>query len=202
MLPAYYAATNANMQLNFAAGKHILLTEVYHQPHNKNSAVGGDYGRRNGSHFHLFVAERQYLFGRQQRLRRLGARRAGHRYSARSDCFRSGHNLRAAHTQYSPHVFVRLPRRRRSYCLAQSLSGIKLPSGVWRAALSSLCAAAFCLFYACTDEFHQYFVPGRSAALRDVMFDVIGSASAIVVIFAVHAAIICLGAGGRRSKND
>ena len=100
------------------------------------------------------------------------------------------------------HMFLYACLGAGSYCLAQSLCGIKLPSGVRRAALSSLCAAAFCLFYACTDELHQYFVPGRSATLRDVMFDVIGSASAIAVIFAVHAAIICLGAGDRRSKND
>ena len=29
----------------------------------------------------------------------------------------------------------------------------------------------FCIFYASTDEFHQYFIPGRSAEIRDVLID-------------------------------
>lgn len=33
----------------------------------------------------------------------------------------------------------------------------------------------FVFFYACSDEFHQSFVPGRSPALRDVGFDMVGA---------------------------
>ncbi|MBQ6436480.1 VanZ family protein [bacterium] len=33
----------------------------------------------------------------------------------------------------------------------------------------------FCFFYACTDEWHQSFVPGRTATWRDVGFDTLGA---------------------------
>lgn len=32
------------------------------------------------------------------------------------------------------------------------------------------------MLYACTDEYHQLFVPGRSGQLRDVMIDAVGAA--------------------------
>ncbi|UYJ41604.1 MAG: VanZ family protein [Lachnospiraceae bacterium] len=32
------------------------------------------------------------------------------------------------------------------------------------------------VLYACTDEYHQLFVPGRSGQLRDVMIDAVGAA--------------------------
>jgi len=33
----------------------------------------------------------------------------------------------------------------------------------------------FCIFYACTDEVHQLFVPGRSGNIIDVLIDSVGS---------------------------
>jgi hypothetical protein len=33
----------------------------------------------------------------------------------------------------------------------------------------------FCFLYACTDEFHQYFVPGRSSQFTDVLIDTGGA---------------------------
>lgn len=39
-----------------------------------------------------------------------------------------------------------------------------------------LCASAFCMAYAATDEFHQSFSPGRSCELRDVIIDTCGGA--------------------------
>jgi VanZ family protein len=38
-----------------------------------------------------------------------------------------------------------------------------------------LAALAFAIAYACTDEYHQSFVPGRTAALHDVGIDTIGA---------------------------
>lgn len=32
----------------------------------------------------------------------------------------------------------------------------------------------FCLLYACTDEFHQTFVPGRAGSIKDVCVDAVG----------------------------
>ncbi|MBU0761497.1 MAG: VanZ family protein [Candidatus Altiarchaeota archaeon] len=38
-----------------------------------------------------------------------------------------------------------------------------------------LYALALCVLYAASDEFHQYFVPGRSSELADVGIDFLGS---------------------------
>lgn len=35
-------------------------------------------------------------------------------------------------------------------------------------------AFIFCVLYAISDELHQMFVPGRTPALRDIAFDVVG----------------------------
>lgn len=42
------------------------------------------------------------------------------------------------------------------------------------------------VIYALSDEFHQSFVPGRSATWQDVAVDVLGGASALLVWNAVH----------------
>ena len=42
------------------------------------------------------------------------------------------------------------------------------------------------VIYALSDEFHQYFVPGRSATWQDVAVDVIGGACALLFWNAVH----------------
>lgn len=46
---------------------------------------------------------------------------------------------------------------------------------------AAMCAAAFftAALYACTDEWHQYFVPGRSAQVSDVCIDAAGAAIGI-----------------------
>lgn len=38
-----------------------------------------------------------------------------------------------------------------------------------------------CIFYACTDEFHQLFVIGRSGEIRDIIIDSIGSFIGILI---------------------
>ena len=38
-------------------------------------------------------------------------------------------------------------------------------------------------FYAATDEFHQYFVPGRSAEIRDVCIDTAGAAIGLFLLY-------------------
>ena len=37
------------------------------------------------------------------------------------------------------------------------------------------------IIYATSDEFHQYFVPGRSAAIKDVFIDTCGGIAASIV---------------------
>lgn len=41
----------------------------------------------------------------------------------------------------------------------------------------------FCLIYACSDEIHQLFVPGRSGNVFDVLIDMIGSIFSILPIY-------------------
>jgi VanZ family protein len=43
----------------------------------------------------------------------------------------------------------------------------------------------FCFIYACLDEFHQFFIPGRTAALYDVGLDVLGSVIACLYVYRV-----------------
>lgn len=56
----------------------------------------------------------------------------------------------------------------------------------WQAAGSGCLLALFLAFlYACTDEFHQRFVPGRSGSFTDVMIDTSGAAAAMLFVFLV-----------------
>lgn len=41
----------------------------------------------------------------------------------------------------------------------------------------------FSFIYACLDEFHQYFVIGRSASMKDVFIDTSGSLLSTIIIF-------------------
>lgn len=42
-----------------------------------------------------------------------------------------------------------------------------------------------CVIYAGSDEFHQYFVPGRSAEVRDVCIDSLGALTGTLIVAAV-----------------
>ncbi len=48
-----------------------------------------------------------------------------------------------------------------------------------------LIAAGFSMLYACSDEIHQYFVPGRSCELRDVLIDTSGAALGALIALAL-----------------
>lgn len=41
----------------------------------------------------------------------------------------------------------------------------------------------FCILYACSDEFHQMFISGRSPGVFDVMIDTFGSMSGIFLLY-------------------
>lgn len=45
----------------------------------------------------------------------------------------------------------------------------------------SLGALAFCFIYACSDELHQYFVPGRACMFTDVLIDTSGSLTGMLI---------------------
>lgn len=46
-------------------------------------------------------------------------------------------------------------------------------------------ALIFCMLYAITDEFHQKFIPGRSAELRDVLIDTSGALLGILLTIVI-----------------
>ena len=45
------------------------------------------------------------------------------------------------------------------------------------------CGAATAAVYAATDEFHQYFIPGRSAEVMDVCIDTLGASIGLAILF-------------------
>ena len=47
--------------------------------------------------------------------------------------------------------------------------------------LNSVISLDLCFLYACTDEFHQLFVSGRSGEFRDVIIDTLGSCTGIII---------------------
>jgi len=47
-------------------------------------------------------------------------------------------------------------------------------------------ALIFTVFYATTDEIHQYFIPGRACALKDVLIDSSGGVLAGVIMYLRH----------------
>lgn len=42
---------------------------------------------------------------------------------------------------------------------------------------TAICTVTSSFLYACTDEFHQYFIPARSAQFTDVLIDTLGAAA-------------------------
>ena len=98
------------------------------------------------------------------------------------------------------HIFLYMCLGSSAYALSASLWGIKVSLRPSRVLFSALCAFGFSLFYACTDEFHQYFIPGRSATLRDIGIDCIGIALA-VIIFAAAELIIYAVKSNRNKAN-
>lgn len=52
----------------------------------------------------------------------------------------------------------------------------------------NLIGLIICFIYACTDEFHQKFIPGRGAQFSDVMIDTMGALAGIVFLWI----IICI----------
>ena len=45
-----------------------------------------------------------------------------------------------------------------------------------------LYAFIFSIFYACTDEIHQYFIPGRAMAFKDVLIDFSGAFIGVLIV--------------------
>lgn len=57
----------------------------------------------------------------------------------------------------------------------------------WPMRRAVLVSIAIVLLYAISDEFHQYFVPGRSAEVRDVLIDTTAGVAGVSVFALIHA---------------
>lgn len=55
--------------------------------------------------------------------------------------------------------------------------------GKWRFILSVL----ICFLYACSDEIHQVFIPGRSGEIRDVIIDTCGAITGFLILLCFTA---------------
>lgn len=67
------------------------------------------------------------------------------------------------------------------FCLGATLSPFFFTFSFQKKWLYFLLPTGACLFYACLDELHQYFVPGRVCSAGDVAIDSVGFLSAILV---------------------
>ena len=94
------------------------------------------------------------------------------------------------------HIFLYTCLGAASYTFFASLCSAKFKMGAFNLGLAALCAFTFSLLYACTDEFHQSFIPGRSATVRDVLIDCIGIALSVLLITAARAVALLV----RRAK--
>ena len=89
-------------------------------------------------------------------------------------------------------------RKMAHFFLYFCLGVLSINAWCWRKKRSWLVALFFCFFYAATDEFHQSFVPGRSAEVHDVLLDTLGSFTGILGYF-MYSKIQFF---GRNSKNQ
>lgn len=74
------------------------------------------------------------------------------------------------------------------YAILGSLFFLNLKS--WQRPKSStsmniLLSLIFSFLYACTDELHQIFVPGRSAQFRDVLIDTLGASFGAIITYLI-----------------
>lgn len=74
------------------------------------------------------------------------------------------------------------------YAILAFLIGGAVPGSRWSRHYVLLCML-LSVGYACTDEFHQLFVPGRSGQLTDVGIDAIGSAAGMLLRFLIAVLI-------------
>lgn len=77
------------------------------------------------------------------------------------------------------HVFIYAMLGLFSYLTVQSAS--KQVPAFERRRTRILYVLLFCFLYACSDEFHQIFVPGRAGMVRDVLIDSLGYGTAVLL---------------------
>ena len=94
------------------------------------------------------------------------------------------------------HLLRKLAHMFEYCCLTLCYSLFFLELWGWRIPAAFPAALAGCFFYACTDEWHQTFVPGRSGSFQDVLIDTLGGIVALLLV----CAPMLLKRGGRPRK--
>ena len=77
------------------------------------------------------------------------------------------------------------------YCALGVSMAVTVQLWLHRVALwqKALLASALCMLYAASDEFHQYFIPGRAAQLSDVAIDAMGFLPCVAAVYLVVWAV-------------
>ena len=74
--------------------------------------------------------------------------------------------------------------RKYAHIMLYSILGMSVflycSSGQGRIRRKALLSFLICFLYACSDEFHQCFVPGRTASFKDVLIDSLGFGGVIL----------------------
>ena len=84
--------------------------------------------------------------------------------------------------EFFPHVLYEVLLRKSAHFLLYFVLGLLAYNSIGRLEKASfLTVFAFCVLYAVSDEFHQYFVPGRSCEIRDVLIDSGGALIGILI---------------------
>ena len=77
------------------------------------------------------------------------------------------------------------------YAIFAALTFIALYYDGIRKRMTYIWAVIIAFLFACTDEFHQLFVPGRSGQFTDVCIDTIGACIGMLIIFLIRKIIYC-----------
>lgn len=78
------------------------------------------------------------------------------------------------------------------FCVSGVFSKVKLIS------VNTPITLIFCFLYACSDEFHQSFSPGRAPQFRDVMIDTAGALTGILTFVILYKTFLII---ARRKGN-
>ena len=76
--------------------------------------------------------------------------------------------------------------RKSAHFLEYAVFGFFTARAFKKSGKSPLFAIDFCLAYSITDELHQYFVPGRSMQLSDILLDTLGATVGIFIYHLTH----------------
>jgi len=79
--------------------------------------------------------------------------------------------------------------------LCRAVEQSRKDSGYWKSVLIALAVATL---YAASDEFHQSFVPSRTASIRDVMIDSCGAMIGLFIFWVIYSAAGAIRGGSLR----